>query len=145
LLPQLYFRLFCSGGWGHRGMRVPLGRAYAQNMHSLDSGRLVKIAHPGIARPRRKKTASVPSEAVKEGHLAISTLAHVGGSRLDAAQASTRTSRRGAAALPPTLPPNYPDQEVEYRLMREREAGEARPLLEELRRLLEGAKGRGRD
>ena len=49
-MPQLYFRLFYSGGWGHRGMRVPLGRAYAQNMHSLDSGRLVKIAHPGIAR-----------------------------------------------------------------------------------------------
>jgi hypothetical protein len=125
---------------------VPLGRAYAQNMHSLDSGRLVKIAHPGIAQLRRaKKPASEGTEAGKEGHLAISTLAHVGGSRLDAAQASTRTSRRGAAALPPTLPPNYPDQEVEYRLMREREAGEARPLLEELRRLLEGAKGRGRD
>jgi hypothetical protein len=35
---------------------------------------------------------------VKEGHLAISTLAHVGGSRLDAAQASTRT-RRGAAVF----------------------------------------------
>jgi hypothetical protein len=49
----------------------------------------------------------------------------------------------GAPTLPPTLPPNYPDQEVEYRLMREREAGEARPLLEELRRLLAEAKGRG--
>ena len=62
-------------------MRTPLGRAYAQNMHSLDSGRLVKIAHPGLPSSGAKKPASDGTEAVKEGHLAISTLAHAGGIR----------------------------------------------------------------
>src|SRR4029077_2345282 len=47
----------------------------------------------GIAQLRpAKKPASEGTEAAKEGHLAISTLAHVGG-------ASTRTSRRGAAVF----------------------------------------------